>query len=322
MSPDPFGERWVSRVSRVISRIARFFFLLKKDKSIRIVHINTAYNAKGILRDTLFIGMSYLLRKKIILQIHSEIRVNDNTRFTNWLAGRAFRLCDRILVYSGEDRKRVGIGIPGERIEIFPNAVDVASFQTKNRALKRDLSIPEEGKVVLFLSRMIKEKGGYDLIESIPAVNEHDGNVYFVFAGDGPEKNRMEEVCRQKNIEKQVRFTGHLQNDDLLKAFSCADIFVLPTYSEAMPMVILEALAAGLPIISTRLGAIQQIIKEGINGFLIEAGSPIQLAEKILLLLSREDLVKRMKEENIELAKKEFDREVIMDRLENLYTSL
>src|SRR3989304_7082406 len=174
---------------------------------------------------------------------------------------------------------------------------------------------------VVFLFSL-SEPGVYDLIESITRVRKDYKSVYFIIAGEGPERNRMEMICKEKGIEKEVRFTGHINEKNLLKVYSCADIFVLPTYSEAMPMVILEALAAGLPIITTPIGAIPDIIKDGIKGFLIEPNSPKQLVEKILFLLHNEETKKRIGEANIQLAKEEYDVKVILNKLEQLYLSI
>jgi glycosyltransferase involved in cell wall biosynthesis len=107
------------------------------------------------------------------------------------------------------------------------------------------------------------------------------------------------------------------------RAFTSADIFVLPArHPEGMPMAVLEALAAGLPIVSTPLGAIPDIVKDGINGFLVEPNAPEQIAEKIGLLLHRDDLKKKIREENIRLARREYDRDIALNKLEKLYHSL
>jgi glycosyltransferase involved in cell wall biosynthesis len=321
-SPNPFNERLNSRINRLIGCMKHFYSLLIKDKSLGIVHINSSYDTKAILRDLFFIIVSWWLGRKIILQIHSEIDFNKYPKIIKWIAKHVFPLSNKILVFSKNDMKNIEMLAPKEKIEILPNAIKVDDFASKDKSFKKDLSIPEHGEVILFLSRLIKEKGVYDLIESITTVVKEYKNVYFLIAGEGPERNRMEMICKEKGIEKDVRFTGHIYNKNLLKAFSCADIFVLPTYSEAMPMVILEALAAGLPIISTPIGAIPDIIKDGINGFLIEPNSPKQLAEKILLLLHNEEIKKRIGKANSQLAKEEYDVKVILNKLEQLYLSI
>src|SRR3990172_1127677 len=321
-SPNPFNEQLNSRIYRLIERLKHFYSLLSKDKSLGIVHINSSYDTKGIVRDLFFIIVSWWLGRKIILQIHSEIDFNKYPKTIKWIARQVFPLSNKILVFSKNDMKKIEMLAKKEKIEILKNAVKVDDFTSKDKSFKKDLSIPEHGEVILFLSRLIKEKGVYDLIESITTVAKDYKNVYFIIAGGGPERNRMEMICKEKGIEKEVRFTGHVNYKNLLKAYSCADIFVLPTYSEAMPMVILEALAAGLPIISTPIGAIPDIIKDGINGFLIEPNSPKQLAEKILFLLHNEETKKRIGEVNIQLAREEYDVKVILNKLEQLYLSI
>ena len=321
-SPNPFNERLNNRIYRLIGCLKHFYSLLIKDKSLGIVHINSSYDTKGIVRDLFFIIVSWWVGRKIILQIHSEIDFNKYPKTIKWIARHVFPLSNKILVFSKNDMKKIEMLAPKEKIEILQNAVKVDDFTSKDKSFKKDLSIPEHGEVILFLSRLIKEKGVYDLIESITTVVKNYKNVYFIIAGEGPERNRMEMICKEKGIEKEVRFTGHINNKNLLKAYSCADIFVLPTYSEAMPMVILEALAAGLPIITTPIGAIPDIIKDGINGFLIEPNSPKQLAEKILLLLHNKETKKRIGEANIQLAREEYDVKVILNKLEQLYLSI
>ena len=322
-SATPFDERWISRVFRILERMQGFGSLLLKDKSIKIIHINTSYDVRGTVRDALFILISRVFGRKIVIQIHSSIGAYNSTKTMRWIVKHVYSLTDKILVFTGEDLEKIATLVPKEKTEIFPNAVNVDEFARKDPDFKSDQSIPEEGKIVLFISRLIKEKGVYDLIESIPSVAKEDENVYFLFAGEGPEKNRMEAICREKGIERKVRFLGHIQQTDATIAFTSADIFVLPARNpEGMPMAVLEALAAGLPIVSTPFGAIPDIVKDGANGFLVAPNAPGQIAERIVFLLRRKDLMGRIREENMRLARREYDREIALNKLEKLYRSL
>ena len=321
-SPNPFNERLAKRLIRIMIRMIQFFYKLINDKSIKIIHINTSYDLRSVMRDALFIVMSRMFRKKIVLQIHQRIEPSHN-KIIDFITKHIFSLCDKILVFSNESKKILGYLVPVEKIYLFPNPVIAKDFIIKDKSYKGRLSIPEEGKIVLYLSRLIKEKGAFDLIESIPEIIRKNENVYFLFAGEGPDRKQMEDTCKMKGIEKYVRFTGHISYKDVIRAFSSADIFVLPTYfPEGMPMAILQAMAAGLPIISTPISSIPDIIKDGINGFLIEPNSPKQLAEKILFLLHNEETKKRIGEANIQLAREEYDVKVILNKLEQLYLSI
>lgn len=322
-SPRQFDERWARRISRVITRMVQLVSALRKDRSIRIVHINTSYDSKAIVRDSMFLLAARFLRRKAVLQIHSAVVSDSVPGAVEWLARTCFPLSDRILVFSQEDRKSIMTFVPGENIVLFPNAVNVGEFRLKDRSLKQELGIPEDGKIVLFLSRLIRGKGGYDLIESIPAVAEKCGNAYFLFVGDGPEREGMKAACRETGIEYRVRFPGRLEDRNLIRAFSCSDLFVLPAiHQEGMPMAILEALAAGLPIVSTPKGAIPEIIRDGINGFLVAPRNPGQIAEKIVLILQQEEMKRRMGTENVRLAEARFDVGPVQGKMEDLYASL
>jgi glycosyltransferase involved in cell wall biosynthesis len=239
------------------------------------------------------------------------------------MARHVFCRGSKVLVFSKKDRKNLSEQLPEGKIEVFPNGIQVDRYRCGNGTFKSRRSIPEGGKAVLFAARLIREKGVYDLLEAIPLVVRDHGNAYFLIAGDGPEKQRMEAICREKGIEERVRFTGHIEGKELIEAYCCADMFIFPTLlPEGMPMVILEALAAGLPIISTASGAVPDMIQDGVNGFIIPSGDPDRLADRIGTLIDRSDWIDRMKKENVRLARREYDREIVLKKLESLYCSL
>src|SRR3989304_7662518 len=144
-SPNPFNERLNNRIYRLIGCVKHFYSLLIKDKSLGIVHINSSYDTKAILRDLFFIIVSWWLGRKIILQIHSEIDFNKYPTTIKWIAKHVFPLSNKILVFSKQDMKKIEILAPKEKIEMMQNAVKVDDFTSKDKSLKEDLSIPEHG---------------------------------------------------------------------------------------------------------------------------------------------------------------------------------
>jgi glycosyltransferase involved in cell wall biosynthesis len=322
-SPIPFQERLASRLLRILVGINRFLFTLLRNRFIRIVHINTSPESKAILRDALLVLISRLLRRKVVLQIHGAVSDSTYPKMVRWTAFRAFSLCHRVLVFSQKDIRLIAGLVPHVPIQTFPNAIRTSDFRKGDQFFKNELAIPLENKIVLFLSRFLKEKGGFDLIESIPGVVSRFVNVSFVFAGDGPEFEQMKTACREKRLDHYVRFTGHLSYKDVVRVLTAADVFVLPTYwVEGMPTAILQALAAGLPVISTRAGGIPEVIQDGVHGFLVEPRAPAQLVDKILILLQNDTLRRQIGDTNVRLARDNFDIEVVSRDLEKLYVNL
>src|SRR3989337_4580659 len=153
-SPNPFNERLYSRIYRLIGCLKHFYSLLIKDKSLGIVHINSSYDTKGIVRDLFFIIVSWWLGRKIILQIHSEIDFKKYPRTIKWIAKHVFPLSNKILIFSKNDIKNIEMLAPKEKIEMMQNAVKVDDFTSKDKSFKEALSIPEHGDVLLFISRL------------------------------------------------------------------------------------------------------------------------------------------------------------------------
>lgn len=322
-SPMPFQEHIASRLLRILVGVNRFVYTVLRNRFIRIVHINTAPQSKALLRDALLVLVSRLLRRKVVLQIHGAVSDCIYPQMVRWTAFRAFSLCQRVLVFSQKDISRIAALVPHVPIQTFPNAIRVSDFKKGDQSFKNDLALPLENKIVLFLSRLIKEKGGFDLIESILGVVSRFENVSFVFAGDGPDFEQMKTACREKELDHHVRFTGHLSYDNVVKVLAAADVFVLPTYYvEGMPTAILQAMAAGLPVVSTHAGGIPEVIQDGVHGFLVEPRAPEQLVDKILILLQNDGLRMQIGDSNARVAREEFDIGVVSRKLEELYSSL
>lgn len=322
-STSPFTEDPGRRILRVLIGVNRFLFTLARNSAIEVVHVNTAPDQRAVLRDSLLILVSRLLGRKVVLQVHGAVSDHHYPQFLQWVMTRTFPLCSIVLLFSSRDTQTLRTMIPRLRADIFPNAIRSRDFIQNGKSFRKDVSIPQDNRVVIFLSRIIKEKGVFELVESIPAVVKEFKAVTFIFAGDGPEIDPVKRVCKDSGIEEYVRFTGHLPYKDVTRALVASDVFVLPTYYiEGMPTAILQALAAGLPVITTPAGGIPEVIKTGENGFLIQPRSPRQLAEKILLLLQQDDLRDQIGRSNSELARKEFDIEIIAKKLGELYSSL
>ncbi len=143
----------------------------------------------------------------------------------------------------------------------------------------------------------------------------------FIVAGAG-EIEQAKELAKKLGIDKNVQFLGPKSGQEKVELFATAWCFVLPSYFEGFPISVLEAFAAGLPVISTSVGAIPSIIKQGENGFIFTPGNVQELADSILKIGTDTDLRKSMSARNAELARNEFSIETCSKKISNVYKEL
>lgn len=156
-------------------------------------------------------------------------------------------------------------GIHEKRIDILYNSVDVSKFEKKleKKILRNDLKIPPEAFVYIFVGRLIHQKGIDVLIEAFSIVN----SAYLVIVGEGIEKENLLKKVKCLHLEDKVFFTG--VRNDIPHLLNSADCFVLPSRYEGSPLVLTEALAAGMPIVVSDFGAAQEIITHEKDGLIV-----------------------------------------------------
>ena len=182
-------------------------------------------------------------------------------------------------------------GIRDGRISFVPNGVDVDLFREAKGTLREELGFAGS-PLVGFVGRFVEAKGGHILIRAAKRVVEQMPTVQFVFAGAGPEAEAWRELAKQAGLEKQVHFIG--VRNDMPAVYKSLDLVVLPSLNEAMPMCLLEAMAAGRTVVATRVGAVPQLVKSGENGIIVEPGAENELAAGILQILKNPALRQQM----------------------------
>jgi len=164
-------------------------------------------------------------------------------------------------------------------------------------------------RAVLFVGRLSAPKGIYDLFDAIPRVIERHPEARFVLVGVA-ESDAMEPVIRteveRRGIAAHITFLGSLEGDEKAAAFVTSQMIVVPSWTEGFPLVIPEAMAAGLPVIATAVGSIADFVTDGEDGFLIAPRDPPALADRICRLLDDEGLHRRISERVRERALHEF----------------
>jgi glycosyltransferase involved in cell wall biosynthesis len=190
-----------------------------------------------------------------------------------------------------------------EKIAVIPNGIDLNRFQLSisKEECKRQLKF--NGKdVILFMGGLYQLKGPDVLLKAIAHVVKFRKDVLFIFAGTG-EYDKYINLSHKLGIEKYVKFIGYVTNDKAIY-YNCSDIFVLPSYEEMFPIVLLEASASGLPLVVSDLNSLQCIVEDNYNGIFFKTGNENELANAILYLLDNEKIRRTLGENAKNLVKR------------------
>jgi len=279
-------------------------------EEIEVVYIPISQNFWGFARDSLFVLISgFLFRRKVVIHLHGGYFKMFFTK-SSWLRKKyikfVFKYVDRGIVLGYCLKHLLEDVLPQAKIDVVYNGVDSEPFD-KIESVKE-----KNGKFrILFAGLLEESKGYFDLIKAVPILKKNHPDIEVFLAGRWRAngfKKKVESYVQVNNLETQVKFLGVVTGEEKIQLFKTSDVFVLPTYFylEGQPVVILEAMAAGLPVITTDRGSIKEMIIQGENGFIISPRSPYQIAEKIALLIEDESLRRRMGEVSHRIVKERF----------------
>jgi glycosyltransferase involved in cell wall biosynthesis len=175
-------------------------------------------------------------------------------------------------------------GVPEERTGLFPYAVDVDEFRRRSRLSSREtvrerLGVPAGARVLLSVAKLSPREAPWDLLRAFARID--DPGLWLVIAGDGPSRSELEAFVSARRMER-VRFLGYVPYPELPSLYAASDLFLHPAREERWGVSVAEALACGLPVItSSRVGAARDLLAPGENGFTYEAGDDAALARRI-----------------------------------------
>jgi glycosyltransferase involved in cell wall biosynthesis len=287
------------------------------------VHLNPSLNAKALLRDGLFTTtLATIGVKGIIVFIHGwdkreEKRIRNNRVLKcifTWVFGKA----NLILVLASSFREAmIDMGFDPRKVHTITTMFDGSIF-------KQD-AVPErqKGKTILFLSRFVAEKGVYELLEAFVEIAASFSDAKLVLAGDGPEREKIIKFIEAHQLSDRIGLPGYIRGKDKVRILWKSDVFVFPTYyGEGCPVSLLEAMAAGLPVITTSVGGIPDIIANGQNGILLDQVTPKAIATAIKHLFQDESLSSQMGSNNRTQAWSNYEASIVTRKIESFYIQL
>jgi glycosyltransferase involved in cell wall biosynthesis len=288
-----------------------------------IIHINTAFDKKSLIRDIPFSLFSFLFRKKLIFKLHgsSYDLINTQRIFFQYMISLFFLGANRVGVLSEIERN--------EFINKFGNinkmvvVKNIVLHIKPNDIKEYNLFKREPFKIYgLFISRIIKGKGLDDTIRALPLILKTYPGFVLVVAGDGPDKFRCTNLAKELNVNESIIWLGFIQNEVLPNVFISSDIFIFPSHlPEGMPMSLIEALRSGIPIITTRVRFALNYLKENVNCTFFQAGDVNDIACKVHKLIINKDLQMKMKTFNPGLVEK-FSQKIVGKEFEGIYKQM
>jgi len=279
-------------------------------------------------------GAIYSKRKNVpfVITHHGDWRDDFGTLgrragvflYNHFLCDRLFSKSDKIIALSKLHlaRSRILRKFQNKTI-IIPNGINLSDFQISQSQDKcRDmLNLPAEKRIVLFLGSLVSQKGPQILLSAMKTVQRRYPDTYLVVCGSGWLKENLIETATKSKLKDNVVFTGYVPTDRTPLYYRAADIFVLPSFSEALPLTLLEAGAAGLPIVATDVGGVSDILHDGVNGLITKIGDPEDLAGKIVSLLDDKELREEMAKKGQVFAKR-YSWRTVADETESVYLDL
>jgi sugar transferase (PEP-CTERM/EpsH1 system associated) len=269
---------------------------------------------------TLLEGLLAARLARVPVVIHGEHGTLQLRPYQRWLQRQAWRAADQVIAVSSRLADRIAreTAFPRESIRVLRNGVDLARFDQIDRsAVRRSLSVPAEAQVVVAVGRLVPVKDHRMLLEAIAMMCRNQVPVTLLIAGDGPLKEPLQAQAAALGIGAHVRFLGH--RPDAEAVLAAADVFVLSSSSEGMSNTILEAMAARLPVVATRVGGADEMVIDGETGCLVPAGGPEELAAALTALLSAPDRARAMGAAGRARAEQEFSLSGMVTRYETLY---
>lgn len=201
------------------------------------------------------------------------------------------RWCDAFVCISQSIKDELAkAGMRPERLWDIVNGVDINHFTAveaeERTALRQSMNLPG-GPLVIFTGRLVREKGVDVLINAWPQVQQQVPDAHLIIVGEGDKRAELEAQVQRLNLNARVLFLGGC--DDVTSYLQTADVFVLPSYAEGLPVALLEAMACGLPCVATAVGGTLQLIEDGVTGRAVAVGDPAALASGLVEALTMPD---------------------------------
>ena len=314
------GKLSLRNLTLALSQYARFLYALYRFRP-QIVHLHTSQGI-GWLKDTVLVLACKACRRHIVVHIHAadfDELYGKQARFLQWHTRKIMRLADAIITVSTVWRNRLAQIVPIDRVFAFRNCIDLDEFAP------HCFDSDADGARALFIGSVGPRKGAFDLLDAMGYAKSRGCLLHSWIAGHEEGEGEMLKArarLHELQLEDLCELVGIVRGEKKTELLNKASLFVLPSYNEGLPMAVLEAMASGLAVVTTPVGGIPEVVKDGDNGYLIAPGDVSALAQRLMFLASDPHLREVMGKRRREIAERELDVKPYVQRLVALYESL
>lgn len=304
--------------SKVLLQFVKLIIGFKPD----VIHLNSAFDRKSILRDVPFSLICKLCLKPVLFKVHGS---HYDLLFTRkW----GYRIMIRLFFWGAS---KVGVLSECERKEF------IGQFGNSSKLIIVKNIVPGVGNALvttnvfnplykkfdaLFVSRIEEGKGLEDLLQAVRHILKFLPKFLLAIAGSGNDLNKCKKLADELDIQKNVEWLGHIQNEHLNEVFNQSKIFVFTShFPEGMPMSMIEALLHGMPVITTRTRFAVSYLKENENVLFVDQNNPYELSEKIMYLLNNESIHDMMRIKNVDFLSG-FTQKKVGEEFSNIYLEM
>jgi glycosyltransferase involved in cell wall biosynthesis len=311
-----------SRVSSVIESIISLRKILSKN-DVDIIHLNSAFDLNSLLRDftTLFFLRPFKAKKYI--KFHGSEA--DLLQTKNWLyklmIKKMSQWADGFGLLSSEEKNNfIRANFPPKKLFVVKNIIK-PNVYLKNPQFRNKYS-SEGVPILLFIARLIPSKGLIDTLQAAILLRKSGYIFKLIVLGDGPDKVRAEKIVGESDMTSMVFFEGYITEESTKPFYANCDLLIFPTYHfEGFSMVLFQSVAAGLSIITTKIRAAADYLKEPDNCLWVEPKNPEMLADKIAFILKNQELSGQMSNNNKALSKI-FTEDIVCQEFAEIYANL
>lgn len=302
-----------SKAEKLVKALRGYFCFLKIlfcDKP-DIVHIHSSFGP-SFYRKLPFIYLCGWAHIPVVNHIHgSEIgRFYENApEAKKKLVRKVYGKCSRLIVLSKEWKEKISMIVSPKQIDVLENYCILP---------KEPYDIGRNRNQILYLGKLEKDKGSYDMVDILEKVIRTCPGARLVMAGDG-EMEPVKEAFAKRNLLSFVKFTGWVRGEEKEKLLRESAVFLFPSYHEAMPVSVIEAMGYGMGIAATAVGGIPRLIRDKENGYLEMPGDSGKMAEDVILLLQKEDLCRAFGQRARQIAGEKYSLEIHLRNLERIY---